>query len=95
MVGRIRLEDKHVSPLRDWTYVDGVKDLVMVGTLRTPNVGQLPLQIILQVLHAVKSYLKLERALVGSRVVENDYVVDLNFRHFSLESFNGFFLICK
>ena len=95
MVGRIRLEDKHVSPLRDWPHVDGVQDLVVVGALSTPDVGQLPLQVILQVLHAVESYLKLERALVGSRVIENNHIVDLDFRHLVLEFFNGFFLIWK
>ena len=95
MVGRIRLEDKHVSPLRDWPHVDGVQDLVVVGALSTPDVGQLPLQVILQVLHTVESDFKLERALVGSRVVENNNVVDLHFRHLSLELFNGFSLIWK
>ena len=84
MVGRIRLEDKHVSPLRNWPHVDGVQDLVVVGALSAPNVGQLPLQVILQVLHAVESNLELEGTLVGRRIVENHHVDDLNFRHGSL-----------
>ena len=91
MVRGVSLKDEHVSPLGDWADVDGVQDLVMVGTLRTPNVGQLPLQVILQVLHAVKSDLKLEGALVGGRIVENNNVVDLDFRHLSLEFLTVFF----
>ena len=81
MVGRISLEDKHVSPLRDRANVDGVEDLVVVGALSAPNVGQLPLQVIFQVLHAVESDLKLKWTLVGRGIVENHNVVDLNFGH--------------
>ena len=95
VVRGVSLKDEHVSPLGDWADVDGVQDLVVVGALGAPDVGQLPLQVILQVLHAVESDLKLERALVGSRIVENNNVVDLHFRHLSLELFNGFSLIWK
>lgn len=84
MIGSVSLEHEHVPPLGNWTHVDGVQDLVMVGTLSTAHIGQLPLQVILQVLHAVESYLELEGTLVGRRIVENHHVDDLNFRHGSL-----------
>ena len=90
MVRGVSLKDEHVSPLGDWADVDGVQDLVVVGALGAPDVGQLPLQVILQVLHAVESDLKLKWTLVGRGIVENHNVVDLNFRHRLLLTFNGF-----
>ena len=90
MVRGVSLKDEHVSPLGDWADVDGVQDLVVVGALGAPDVGQLPLQVILQVLHTVESDLKLKWTLVGRGIVENHNVVDLNFRHRLLLTFNGF-----
>ena len=90
MIGSVSLEHEHVPSLGNWTHVDGVQDLVVVGALGAPDIGQLPLQVILQVLHAVESDLKLKWTLVGRGIVENHNVVDLNFRHRLLLTFNGF-----
>jgi hypothetical protein len=75
------LEDEHVPSLRDRAHVDGVEDLVVAGALGAADVGELPLEVVLQVLHAVEGDLELEGTGEGGGVVEHHHVVDLNLRH--------------
>ena len=70
-----------MSPLRDRPNVDGVKDLVMRRTLGAAHVGQLPLEVVLQVLHAVEGDLELEGAPERGGVVQHHHIVDLHLRH--------------
>ena len=70
-----------MSSLRDRSNVDGVKDLVMRRTLSAAHVGQLPLEVVLQVLHAVEGDLELEGAPERGGVVQHHHIVDLHLRH--------------
>lgn len=58
-----------------------IEHLVVAGALCRSHIGQLPLQVVLQVLHAVEGDLELEGAGEGRRVVQHHYVVDLDLRH--------------
>ena len=84
---KINLENEHVPALGHGPHIDGVKDLVMGGALCAAHIGQLPLQIVLQVLHAVEGDLELEGAAKGRRVVEHHHIVDLHLRHGGREGF--------
>ena len=75
------LEDKHVPALRHRSHIDGIEDLVVGRALCAAHVSQLPLQVVLQVLHAVEGDLELEGAAEGGRVVQHHHVVDLHLRH--------------
>ena len=62
-------------------HVDGVEDLVMSGAFGAAHVRQLPLQVVLEVLHAVEGDLELECAAKCGGVVEHHHIVDLHLRH--------------